>query len=204
MKIGIFGSKMDPPHVGHLVVAERARSIAKLDFVYLVPAGQPVDKASGVLDKELRFEMTEAAASTNQHFKASRLEIDREGPSYSIDTVLALRQLHGPEHEYFLIVGQDRAPTVANWHRADELIKLVALLVAPRPNTVKEELKLDTVLPKGATFEFMKGSVHDISSTFLREEIAAGRSVRYLVPDPVLTVIEKHGCYKNLVATASK
>jgi nicotinate-nucleotide adenylyltransferase len=190
MRFGIIGSKGDPWHNIHLALAEQAWQQHNLDWVYLLPAGQPVDKPEGVSDKEVRWRWTKLAARGNKRFRPSRLELDRKGPSYMADTLRALRRKHGDAAEMFLIIGEDRAPTIASWHEADVVVQMCTLLIGPRnPQGAKVDRQwLAQVLPAGARFDTIE---YDLSSSFIRQVLRKGGSARYLAPDNILRDIAR-------------
>lgn len=192
MRLGIYGLKGDPVQTMHLALPEQAWTQHNLDSVEVVLAGQPVDKFEGVTDKEARFEMLEVGLADNDHFHASRVELDREGPSWMVETLLHYRNLHGPDVELFLIIGADRAPTIKNWHKADELVTLCTILVGPRDGLAVSEEWLKEVLPAGAKFGVIEMNA---SSTFIRKAVAAGWSIRYLVPDSIRAEIVARKLY---------
>lgn len=192
MRIGLFGSKSDPLKFLHMVPPERARVQHNLDKVYVMTAGEPTDKHEGVTDKVLRFLMTRLLCAGNPHLIASRIEIDRDGPSYTADTLRELMRIHGPEHEYFLIIGEDRAPTLHGWHDWSFIRDHCQIRVAPRFHGTVDKTWLESVLPPGTRFDTIEIGE---SSTWIRQEIAAQRSVRYILPDDMLAKIEQIGLY---------
>lgn len=192
-RIGIMGFKGDPLHWLHVLIAELARVQHKLDIVYCVTSGQPADKdPKEVTDKEIRHEMVVALVGNDPYLVPSRVEIDRDGPSYMVDTIRHFRGLHEEDSQFFLIIGEDRAPTLKKWHQVDELVKLCTVLVAPRMNTAVDKKWCAEVLPAGTTFDTIE---MEFSSTFIRRQRALGRDIRWLCPPEVIAVIEKHGLY---------
>lgn len=197
MRIGIMGAKGDPWHFMHFLVAETARVQRNLDVVYLVTAGAPVDKAANeVTDKNLRHETCTAVIDGDQYLIPSRVEIDRDGPSYMIDTVRHFKQLHGEDTEIELIIGDDRPATLKSWHKVDELLKLVTVTVAPRLNGKIDEAWLKSVLPEGARYATLE---LEFSSSFIRKQRKMGRTVRWLVPPEGIEVLD----YNNLFAPSN-
>jgi nicotinate-nucleotide adenylyltransferase len=193
MRFGILGSSGDPWHRRHLAVGVQGKEQFNLDWVYLLPAGQPVGKPNAT-NKDIRWQLTLAIANKNPKFRASRLEIDREGPSYMVDTLRELRRIHGSQAEMFLIIGEDRAPNVVTWHEATELVKMCTILVAPRGSRKLDPKWVESVLPPGSHFGIIE---IDDSSSFIRKQIAEGKAVDYLVDDDELTIIQQHGLYKQ-------
>ncbi len=186
-RLGILGGTFDPVHVAHLAAAAAARDQLGLDRVLLVVAGDPWQKRGRVCaPAEIRLEMVAAAIEGVEGLVVSRLEIDRPGPTYTIDTV---ESLTAEGRELFLIVGGDVAASLATWHRVDALRAAVTLALVDREDVVP------TTAPPG----WRSVGVHmprlDVSSTDLRRRIAAGESVDFLVPPPAARVLRTHGLY---------
>ncbi len=186
LQLGVLGGTFDPIHIGHLVAAEAARVHFRLDRVLFVPAGRPPHKdPAGVSDAEHRYRMTVLATAGNPHFYTTRLELDREGPSYTIDTLTQLSTMAGPGASLYFIAGADSVVTLPSWRGGLGLLDVCHLIVVTRPGLPGAVLQrfLDG-LPAAR-----RGRVHvlpipeiGISSTELRERVAAGQSIRYLVP----------------------
>jgi len=195
-----MGGTFDPIHYGHLVTAEEARVQFKLARVLFVPNRYPPHKAlDGVTPPEHRYHMTLLATATNPHFEVSRIEIDRPGPSYSIDTILELRKTHQAE-DLFYITGADAILQVVRgaWERAAELLTLCRFIAASRPGfplDVDDLRKFNVTGRPLANIEVVEIPALAISSTDIRRRVAEGRPIRYLVPEPVETYIMKHGLY---------
>jgi nicotinate-nucleotide adenylyltransferase len=185
-RIGIFGGTFDPVHVAHLVDAQNARHQLRLDRVLVVVAGDPWQKEGSVIaPAEARFEMVAAAIDGVEGLEASRLELDRSGPTYTIDTVEVLAR---PRRDLFLIVGSDVAASIDSWYRVDELRTQVTLAIVDR-----EEAQLPA--PLGWRVERVVTPRFDLSSTELRRRIAAGEPVEYLIPTPAVRVLRARGLY---------
>lgn len=189
-RLGVLGGTFDPIHVGHLVAASEAIHRFGLDRVVLVPAGRPWQK-SGYSDPEDRLMMTTLAAATHPHLSVSRIEIDRKGPTYTVDT---LETLHGsfPDAELFLIVGADVALELATWHRAQDIASLATVIALTRPGSELTGLSTDAGLPD---VEIMEMPALAVSSTDIRARVAAGRPIDYLVPADVAAYIRDRGLY---------
>lgn len=191
-RIGVFGGTFDPVHVGHLVAAVNARHTLQLDRVVLMVANVPWQKAGmrQVTPADDRYAMVAAAVSGVPGLEASRLEIDRGGPSYTADTVAALRLAH-PGAELFVIVGWDVSSELASWERFEEVRDLATLVVVNRPGApapvglVQEGWRLVEVAVPNL----------EISSTDLRARAATGRPLDYLVPEAAVRVIRQRGLY---------
>lgn len=191
MRLGLFGGRFDPPHLGHLLAAEQAREALALDAVWFIPAPSPPHKPA-LASPEHRYAMTVLATLAHPCFSVSRLELDRPGPSYTFDTVQQVRATE-PGAELFLITGADAYRDIASWHRATELVRQVNIMVVARPGYNLEQLEPD--------FRARVGIVAiigcDISSTEIRNRIKEGRSIRYLVPESVESYLVKHHLYRQ-------
>jgi nicotinate-nucleotide adenylyltransferase len=191
-RIGVLGGTFDPPHVGHVAAAAAARDELGLDRVLLVVANDPWQKSPSrsITPAEDRFALVEAAVSGLEGVEASRLELDRGGPSYSIDTVEALRAgVLGEPADVVLIVGADLVATLPTWERAAELAKLATLAVVARPGSP------DVRRASGWHVLTVDGPSLDVSSSELRERLVHGEDVEGLVPDPVMRCIRARHLY---------
>lgn len=197
-KLGLMGGTFDPIHNGHLRVAEEMREALGLDAVLFIPTGIPVFKRDQhVTDSETRFALVKEAVAGNPHFDASRIEIDREGDTFTVDTLRELRR-HYPENvEFYFIVGSDTAATVGKWKGREEVAQLAHLAVAVgRPGSAgADELREAVMAAAPFQLHLVRVSILEISSSDIRERIAQGKSVRYLVPPSVA---------KSLADNASK
>jgi nicotinate-nucleotide adenylyltransferase len=190
-RLGILGGTFDPVHVAHLAAAAAARDQLDLARVLVVVAGDPWQKQGRVrAGAEVRFEMVVAAIDGVDGLEASRLEVDRTGPTFTIDTIETL-QRESPPCELFLIVGSDVAASLESWHRADTLRALVTLALVDREDAAP------TVGPPGWRCVRVHMPRLDVSSTDLRRRIAAGESVEFLVPPPAARVIRTHNLYTD-------
>ena len=190
VRIGIFGGTFDPVHVGHLVAAAWAREAFGLDRVLLVVANEPWQKTGTrvVTPAEDRFLMVEAAVDGVAGVEASRIEIDRGGPSYSADTVRELL-VSTPSAELYVIVGADVAADLGTWQRTDELRDTVTLVVVDRGGIGSGEA------PAGWRVERLRIPALDISSSRLRDRLAQGLSVDFLIPEGAIRCIRQLNLY---------
>jgi nicotinate-nucleotide adenylyltransferase len=187
-KIGILGGTFDPVHVGHLMDASAARHQLGLDRMLVVPARDPWQKhGSVVAPAEVRFEMLVAALDGAVGLEASRLELDRDGPTYTIDTV---EQLAAPGRELVLVMGSDVAATLPSWHRVGALRDLVTLAIVDRGDA-------PLVDPEGWRVVRVTVPRMQLSSTDLRRRVAAGEPVDFLVPMPAVRVLRAYGLYSD-------
>ncbi len=190
MRLGLLGGSFDPIHFGHLRVAENAREVLGLEEVRFIPAREPPHKPKGGLCAvEDRLAMVRLATASNPAFAVSDLEVRRDGPSYAVDTLLAIAA--EPEgHELFLIVGSDTLPEIASWREPQRIFGLCTLAVAARPGAPVGEA------PAGARVVTVPGPELPLSATAVRQRAREGRSVRYLVPDAVANYIETRRLYR--------
>lgn len=188
-RLGVFGGTFDPPHIAHLVVAIDVRDALELDEVLVVVAGEPWQKVDHrrVSPPEVRLEMTRLAIEGVDRLVVCDLEVRRPGPSYTVDTLSELQRLH-PDAELHLILGADAAAGLHSWERAEGLPGLCRIVVVDRPG-------IHTPVPAGFSVERVDAPRLDLSSTELRDRVAAGRSVRFLVPEPVRSFVERRELY---------
>lgn len=201
-RIGILGGTFDPVHVGHLAAGEEARERLGLERVLFVPAGEPWQKAGRAISPaEDRVAMLELALAGNPWFEVSTIEVDRPGPSYSVDTVEALvaaQRTAGHEPDVWFILSAEAAHGLATWHRPERLLAACRLAVVPRPGAAPfDPAELEAIAPGSTDRAVVLDAPRlDLSGTAIRARIRAGRSTRYLVPDPVAAYIAAHGLYR--------
>ena len=193
-RIGVMGGTFDPVHHGHLVAASEVAHDFTLDEVIFVPTGEPYQKDHRqVSPAEDRYLMTVIATASNPKFSVSRVDIDRGGPTYTIDTLRDLRGAAAPEDEFFFITGADALAEILTWHAVDELFTLAHFVGCTRPG----HRLSGAGLPDGKV-SLVEIPALAISSTDCRERVAKGRPVRYLVPDGVVQYIAKRGLYREV------
>ena len=188
-RIGIMGGTFDPVHHGHLVAASEVQSRFDLDEVVFVPTGEPYQKGR-VSPAEDRYLMTVIATASNPRFHVSRADIDRGGPTFTIDTLRDLHALYGPDTELFFITGADALAKILSWKDALEMLSIAHFVGVTRPGF---ELS-DDHLPED-TVTLVEVPAMSISSSDCRARVAAGKPVWYLVPDGVVQYIAKRGLY---------
>ncbi len=196
-RIGLMGGTFDPIHYGHLILAEQAWETLSLDKVLFVTAADPPHKGQIVTQVAQRYNMTCLAVYGNEHFECSTVEMDRPGPSYTIDTLREILGHFGEETSVYLLVGADEAGQLMTWRDPYGIQELATIVVANRPgHSVSETLGS---LPEGFAGKIMPLEMPgvDISSTDLRARVAAGRSILYLVPDAVRRYVEEKGLYRG-------
>ena len=187
-RIGVLGGTFDPIHIGHLIIADETRHQLALDRVLFVPARvSPLKRENGTrFAEEQRYEMVRRAIEGNPAFAISRVDLDREPPSYSVDTLRLLRQALGEQHSYWFIMGADSLALLSHWHNPEGLLEMARLAVVSRP---EHELDLGSLeeriqgLSKAA--DVIPGLQIGISSSDIRQRIDAGLPMRYQVPEGV-------------------
>jgi nicotinate-nucleotide adenylyltransferase len=188
-----MGGTFDPIHHGHLVAASEVTSLFHLDEVVFVPTGQPWQKAAEeVTVAEDRYLMTVIATASNPRFHVSRIDIDRGGPTYTIDTLRELHREREPETDLFFITGADALGNILTWRDADELFKLAHFIGCTRPG----HRLTDPGLPDGQV-SLVEIPALAISSTDCRERVRRGEPIWYLVPDGIVQYINKRGLYRE-------
>ncbi|MDP3766584.1 MAG: nicotinate-nucleotide adenylyltransferase [Dehalococcoidia bacterium] len=197
LKLGVLGGTFDPVHVGHLVLAEQAREQLGLTRVLWVPAGDPWRKSEGaVTEARHRVEMVRLAIADHAAFELCGLEVERPGPTYTVDTLEALRAERA-DSELVLLLGQDALEDLPSWREPRRIAELATLAVAGRAAQADAQ-GLERVLPgsRGGVVRIDMPRV-DVSSTDLRQRAGAGKSLRYLVPAEVDEYIRRHGLYQH-------
>lgn len=192
-KIGIMGGTFDPIHIGHLIAAESAKEACGLDEVWFIPTfGPPLKENGPAVPAESRLEMVRAATEGNKSFKCLDVELKRGGTSYSYDTVAELDKLY-PGHVFSYIIGSDRINDLPKWHAIEKLAGLVSFIGLERPSEKADVSALPDFLRTRLKLAAMPAI--GISSTAVRTSLAENRSVRYLLPDAVMTLIGRNGWY---------
>lgn len=199
-KIGILGGTFNPVHMAHLIIAETAQEEAGLDDILFVPSGCSYLKdTSEILPAKDRINMTGLAIEDNPHFALSTIETDREGNSYTCDTLLELKERY-PTQEYYLIVGADNLFTMEEWKDVEVIFQNAKILAAVRGSKKRADMEERIAELKekyGADITLLNVRHVDISSSMIREKVAAGRSIRYMVPEKVREYILKNHLYES-------
>ena len=196
-KVGIMGGTFDPIHMGHLIIAETAREAFALEEILFIPSGVSYMK-SNVLDKKTRVTMTGIAIEDNPHFALSTIEVDRDGNSYSYETICELKK-HNPDTEYYFIVGADSLFHMEKWMHPEKIFSECIILAAIRSGSTADEFKEQIDYLKEtyhADIRMIPTKSFDLSSTAIREKAEKGYSIQYLVPDKVREYIEKNHIYR--------
>lgn len=197
VSIALSMGTFNPIHLWHLQVAQCAWEQFKLAFTLFIPNGDPPHK-QGVVKKWLRLRMVLAAIRGNSRFKASRIEVIREGKSYTVDTLRQLKAWFGDSVQLNLIIGLDNVEGIKRWEGADDIFKLARILVAPRNAETITREQIAAELPEDTQFEIIDCPNSDISSTTIRNWIKSGRpnSAYYVVPNAVRKLIIRYGLYR--------
>ncbi|MEA2385941.1 MAG: nicotinate-nucleotide adenylyltransferase [Thermoleophilaceae bacterium] len=193
MRIGLFGGAFNPPHVGHLVCAQEAHGQLDLDVVVWVPVGRaPHREIPQDPGPEARFQMCDYATAADERFGVSRIEVDRDGPSYTADTLRELSE-RSPDDDLVLILGGDQAAALPTWHQPDEVMRLATVAVAERADS--DRARVEAALADGPEPVFFDMPRIDVSSTMVRQRAASRLPIRYLVPDKVANFIGAQSLY---------
>ena len=199
MKLAIMGGTFNPPHLGHLICAEEVRDHFKFDKVIFIPNARPPHKDNkGILDPQHRYIMTCLAIKDNPNFEISRIELDRQGRSYSIETVKEYRRIYEPETEFYWIVGADSILEMPIWKDIDDLLNLCHFIGINRPGYDLSKAN-PRYLEKVTLFNVT--SV-DISASEIRKRVKNGQTIKYLVPKDVEDYIYVNGLYKDAPNTS--
>jgi nicotinate-nucleotide adenylyltransferase len=196
--LGILGGLFNPPHVGHLVCAQEAWWQLELQSVMLMPVGEPPHRVAEFdPGAETRYELCKAAVEGDGRLSVSRMEIDRAGPSYAVDTLRLLKD-HAPDDELFFIMGADAAVTLSTWKEPKEILRLATLGVAERAHLGRDDVR-GAIDPLGGSDRVQFFSMPDIevSSTLVRERVASDGPIRYLVPEAVAQRIRERHLYHD-------
>jgi nicotinate-nucleotide adenylyltransferase len=198
-RVGVIGGTFDPIHIGHLVVAEEARTRLELEQMVFVPAGRPPHKLDhDMADAEQRWEMVGLAIADNPQFTASRVDIDRDGPCYSVETIRLLQEAWGPQTRIFFLIGSDSLSELPTWYQPYRLLRQCQVVAVARPGYPVELEEVDRALPgTAALIQVLDAPVLEISSTEIRRRVREGRSIRYLVPAAVEQYIHEHRLYRT-------
>ena len=191
MRLGVFGGAFDPVHTGHLVLASECRQQLALDAVWLVPSGSPPHKdPGGLADAGTRVEMLELATAGDPGLVVSRIEIDREGVSYTVDTLETIAA-SDPGCELFLLLGADSVADLANWYQPERICELARIVAVNRGGTTSK------TAVTGCRIEEVTMPAIDVSSRDIRHRIRQGRSIRHLVPRAVEAYLAEHAVYDD-------
>ncbi|BAC13941.1 nicotinate-nucleotide adenylyltransferase [Oceanobacillus iheyensis HTE831] len=184
-EIGILGGTFDPPHLGHLLIAEEVRRAKELDEIWFIPTNTPPHKEDTTTSADHRTSMIQLAIDSHPSFKLNDMELKREGKSYTYDTIQELTDLY-PSHTFYFIIGGDMVEFLPKWHRIDELLEMITFIGVSRPG-----YSLQTSYP----VDFVDIPTIQLSSTILRERLQNREWIRYLLPDSVMQYVREHQLY---------
>ncbi|OGO24478.1 MAG: nicotinate (nicotinamide) nucleotide adenylyltransferase [Chloroflexi bacterium RBG_16_50_9] len=198
VKIGVLGGTFDPVHLGHLMIADAAMVSLALSEILFVPAGRPLLKiAPAITPAEHRLQMLRLAIRDNLYFRVSAMEIERAGPSYTVDTIAELRGQYGGKDEIFFILGWGTLAQMPEWREPSRIIEMCYLVAVPRPGDPRPDLEaLEASIPSISQRVVLLDEPNiDISGSAIRERAAHGLSLRHLVPRAVEEYIKRHKLY---------
>jgi nicotinate-nucleotide adenylyltransferase len=199
VRIGLLGGTFDPIHRGHLLIADAAWERLQLDSVIFIPAGRPWQKAGrDISQPDHRLAMVELAVEEHPGFSVSKIEIDRPGPTYTVDTLEQMPHELGPDAELFLILGMDSLRELPGWRQPGRVFDLCTVVGVSRPGYEDVDLSYLDELADGASgkVELVRGPLVSVSGTEVRNRVSAGQSVGSCVPEPVEGYILEHGLYR--------
>jgi nicotinate-nucleotide adenylyltransferase len=204
LRLGILGGVFNPPHIGHLVCAQEALLALELEHVLLVPVGDPphrrVERDPG---PEVRLELCRAAVAGDERLGASSIEVDRPGPSYTVDTLRAFRDEHATGSELVLILGSDQAADLSAWREPEAVLELAEVGVVTRGGVTPDEVRRRIAALTGAErVRFFEMPRVDVSSSLVRRRAAEHLPIRYLVPEAVERLVTVRGLYRTSAVPA--
>ena len=195
-RVGILGGTFNPPHLGHLVCAQEAHAQLDLDVVLWIPTNVPPHKeAPEDPGGRARLALCEAAIAGDARFEVSRIELERAGPSYTVDTLRLLSD-QAPEDELIFIAGGDMARSLPSWREPEQVLSMATFAVAERAGAARHDIAEQLRALSDAEVTFFAMPRIDLSSSDVRRRVAEGRPIRYLVPDAVAGEIERQGLYR--------
>jgi nicotinate-nucleotide adenylyltransferase len=196
LRVGILGGAFNPPHIGHLICAQEALVQLELDSVVFVPVGEaPHRELQDDPGPEARLDMVELAIADDERFSTSRIEIDREGPSYTLDTLEQMLE-ESPKDELFLILGGDQAAALATWHEPEKVLERATLAVFERMSWGRNAIVIKIGrMPGAERVRYLDMPMIQVSSSAIRRRVREEVPIRYLVPDKVVEYIASHELY---------
>lgn len=187
-KVGILGGTFDPPHIGHLIIANEVLHAKKLDEIWFMPNQEPPHKIkSRAVTNSQRVEMLKLSIESTTAFRVETIELDREGKSYTYDTMKLLNETY-PHHDFYFIIGADMVEYLPKWYKVQELLEIVQFISVNRP-----EYQLETDYP----VQYVKVPEINISSSLIRERVKEGETISFLVRDEVKRYIEENRLYES-------
>ena len=200
MRIGLFGGTFDPIHLGHLILAEIVLEQMNLDTIWFLPSGSPPHKLKNeITPPRSRAEMVEFAIAGDKRFSMNPMEFEREGPTYSFETLELLRENH-PEDEFFFIIGADSLEDFPGWKKPERIVELATVVAVNRGHQSDEEMeRMKSALPDeiASRVEIVSMPAIDLSSTEIRKRVKQQKSIRYMVPHAVDAYIKNQNLYSE-------
>ncbi len=197
--IGIMGGTFDPIHTGHLIIAEQARYELELEKMIFIPAAcSPLKTEHPKASAEDRLRMVQLATEDNPAFVVSNIEIERDGLSYTVDTLESLKTTYGNETKLYFITGADAIADILRWRRPEQIVELASVLSLSRPGYSLEEAKSALPAEFRERITFIEAPGIEISATDLRKRVSLGKSIKYLVPHTVERYITKRELYRTV------
>lgn len=186
-KVGILGGTFDPPHHGHLLIANEVLAALSLDEIWFMPNQEPPHKQkSAFIENENRLDMLELAIADNQQFRVETIEWQRKGPSYTFETMQLLKE-QNPEVQFYFVIGADMIEYLPKWHRIDDLVEIVQFVGVERPT-------YDSTTSYPVLYVDIPAM--DVSSSLIRERLKEGKTIRYLLPDSIIHYIKENHLYE--------
>lgn len=200
MRVGLFGGTFDPPHLGHLIMAERCREEARLDAVWFLVSFKPPHKLDQVTTAyDQRLAMVQLAITGHPHFRAESIERDLPPPSYTVETLRVLIDQH-PDSQFHLILGGDSVSELPTWYQPQTIVRRAGIIAVPRPGSpsvTHEQLARSLNVPvETFPYQVVASPLIDLASREIRRRVRDRQSIRYLVPDPVAGFIDREGLYR--------
>lgn len=184
-RVGILGGTFDPPHIGHFIIADEVRAALQLDEIWFIPNNEPPHKGKALTDNNHRLAMLQLVIKENECFRVNTIELEREGKSYTIDTIYALNELH-PDIKFYFIIGGDMVEYLPHWKDIDELVKMIEFVGVKR-----HQYDLKSPYP----VKEVQIPLIDISSTEIRKRIKSGEPFQFYLPKEVYRYIKEHRLY---------
>lgn len=186
-RVGLYGGTFDPPHIGHLLIAEEVRNHLDLDEIWFLPTQTPPHKSGEITQVKHRIEMTKRAIANNPFLKLNLIELERTGKSYTVDTIKLLKEMY-PDHQFFFIIGADMVEYLPKWHKINELIELIQFVGVRRTG-----YSVDSKYP----VSIINIPIFDVSSTRIRKQLNDKVIPYYYLTEPVRQYIKEHSLYGN-------
>ena len=197
MKIALFPGTFNPIHIAHLILADTARCQCNIDKIFFITSNIPPHRNKNIAEAEHRHEMVKRSCSSSEYFEASDIELRRGGTSYTYDTLIRAKEVYPNLDKLYMIIGADAISQLHTWHNAQKIADITHFLIAPRPDNPEVSCCLNKTGLKNFQYEIIKSPLLDISSTLVRDNIARGNSIKFLVLDSVKEYLEDQCLYRK-------